>query len=470
MLHRVGKYLKKISLAQQKKHGLPNPALWHLHSNAQGELHINSISCVELAKEYGTPLLVVHTEALREHVARVQEIMQKNFAQSMITYSYKTNCIPGILRILHDMGVGAEVISGYEYWLAENLRVPPQKIVFNGVDKSPEGIASAVAAGALINIDNIEEAQVILAQSKAQQKQARVGIRLGMSQDTQLGVFMDSEDMQRVLQLLFENTAHFAVCGLHFNTMSNAKDSHYHVHCTEKALGFMRMLKERYGAHIEILDIGGGMGVPSSKNMNSKEYALYRLFGLLPKSATLEPYEGLDSYFAAIAQKIRTFCAEHGLEEPMVVIEPGRMLTSQWEFLLTRVNSLKHPPQKAPYAVTDGGRLSQAFPCEFELHEALLANDVHRPLHAEYTVTGRVCTRADWLYRGKLFPQLAVGDVLAIMDAGAYFSSYAMNFAFPRAAIIAVEGDKVQVLRQRESYEHLVKMDTTPLLCHEKAL
>ncbi len=460
----IGKQVKKYSLAQQIKQGRPSPSLWNLQNNEKGELAIGNTSCVELAEKYGTPLLVVHKKALKEHVRNVQAILNDLFEKSMITYSYKTNCIPGILRILHDMGVGAEVISGYEYWLAQSLGVLPEKTVYNGVDKSHKGLAQAVSVGALINIDNIEEVYVILKECKEQKKVARIGIRLGMSLDTQLGVFMDSDDMKNVLKILFDNREYFNVCAVHFNTMSNAKDSNYHVHCVEKALHFIKMLKDVYNTTIDILDIGGGMGVSTSKNMNSKEYALYRLFGALPKSAYVEPYENLRSYFKAIASTLHSFCKEHQLPIPMIVIEPGRMLTSQWEFMLTRVNSIKNPPQNPPYAITDAGRLSHAFVCDFELHEALLATDLNRPLHQEYTVTGRVCTRSDWLYRGKVLPKLEVNDTLAIMDAGAYFSSYAMNFAFPRAEIISVEDDKVEILRKRESYKHLVGMDNVDFI------
>jgi diaminopimelate decarboxylase len=74
-------------------------------------------------------------------------------------------------------------------------------------------------------------------------------------------------------------------------------------------------------------------------------------------------------------------------------------------------------------------------------------------------VTGRVCTSADWLLRNRLLPALAEGDVLAVMDAGAYFSSYSSNFAFPRPAIVMVKGGKASILRAAESFEHLVAMD-----------
>lgn len=463
LLNRLGHILKKRSFRRQMDLPRPDPALWDLAVNDKGELTVNGFSCVELAKEHDTPLLVVHAQALRRHVAQVQSLMAEFFASSMIVYSYKTNCIPGIVQIMHELGVGAEVISGYEYWLAENLKVPPEKIVFNGVDKSRRGLSRAVASGALINIDNIEEVHVLLEEAVRQSKKARVGIRLGLSSGTQLGVFPDSEDMHSILKLLLANPEHVDLCALHFNTMSNAKHNGYHVACTKKALAFMRMLKEQHGVDIRILDIGGGMGVPTSKNMSGKEYGLYRLLGLLPERADQEPFQDMRAYLGDIAASINSFCREAGLPVPMVVIEPGRMLTSRAECMLARVKSIKHPPENEPYAITDAGRFSHAFPCDFEFHEALLANDMRRPLARAYTVTGRVCTRSDWLYRGKVLPELASQDLLAIMDAGAYFSSYAMNFAFPRAQIVAVEDDCVRVLRRRESFAHLTAMDEVEL-------
>jgi diaminopimelate decarboxylase len=77
-----------------------------------------------------------------------------------------------------------------------------------------------------------------------------------------------------------------------------------------------------------------------------------------------------------------------------------------------------------------------------------------------YLVTGRVCTSADWLFRNRLLPRLSAGDTLAVMDAGAYFSSYSSNFAFPRPAVVMVKDGAATAIRNAESFEHLVAMDT----------
>ena len=84
---------------------------------------------------------------------------------------------------------------------------------------------------------------------------------------------------------------------------------------------------------------------------------------------------------------------------------------------------------------------------------------MNAPLHRHYHLMGRLCTKADWLARNRYLPKLKSGDVLAIADAGAYFNSYATNFAFPRPAIVMVDSDEAYAIRACESFEHMTAMD-----------
>ncbi len=459
----IRNFLLRRSFNRQRSQPLPPPGMWDLGENGQGELTVAGVSCRTLAEMHGTPLLVVHAAALRRQVAMAQQVMKECFDRSIITYSYKTNCIPGILDIMHKLGVGAEVISAYEFWVAESLGVPGGCIVYNGVDKSPGSLARAVATGALINIDGPEEAERILHEAQDQNRKARVGIRLALSASAQFGIPPGSQAMTGLIERLISLENHVDFQAVHFNALSNARGSGYHISCVRKALDFIRMLRDNHGVTIRFLDIGGGYGAPGSKNMPGRDYGLYRLFGVLPGRPYLEPFQTFHDYMGGIAATIKNFCKSNDIPVPVVIIEPGRFLTSAAEFMLASVKSVKEHPQNATFAISDAGRLSHAFPCDFELHEAFLANDLHRPLKRPYTVTGRVCTRSDWLYREKILPELKAGDILAVMDAGAYFSSYAMNFAFPRPEIIAVENGEIRVLRRRESFRHMTGMDTVPL-------
>ncbi len=99
------------------------------------------------------------------------------------------------------------------------------------------------------------------------------------------------------------------------------------------------------------------------------------------------------------------------------------------------------------------------FPLDFEYHEIFLANRPQDPLEEDYYVMGRICTSADWLVKNRYLPILKQGDILMVMDAGAYFSSYSSNFAFPRPAIVMVDEKGDELIREAESFEHMTAMD-----------
>jgi diaminopimelate decarboxylase len=160
-----------------------------------------------------------------------------------------------------------------------------------------------------------------------------------------------------------------------------------------------------------------------------------------------------------LTDAIEETCKRLQLEVPRLIAEPGRLVTSRGEFLLASVRAVKHRKSGLLHAITDAGRLSLTFPCDFEYHEVFVADRPHAAMNKLYEIKGRVCTSADWMFKNRLLPELRIGDVLAVMDAGAYFSSYSMSFAFSRPAILMVDEGKVTVTREAEPFEHLVALD-----------
>jgi diaminopimelate decarboxylase len=247
---------------------------------------------------------------------------------------------------------------------------------------------------------------------------------------------------------------------VHFNVTSNAKRSDDHQPALSRAIEFLGELKRALGVEVPILDIGGGFGVPTTKNMDGVEYLLYRGLGVAPEPPKPAEFQPIDKYIGDLMESVTRGAASHGIAAPSVAIEPGRFITSRSQLLLTSVKTIKPRGSGIPIAITDSGRLSVTFPCDFEYHEVFVAGRPTAPVETPYMVTGRVCTSADWLLRNRLLPSLHAGDVLAVMDAGAYFSSYSSNFAFPRPAIVMVSDGKPHVIRAQESFDHLIAMDT----------
>ena len=451
----------KRSLKQQQKYDTDNVAYWGLSVDDKGCIAVNGVNTLHLASEHGSPLLVVNRSRLIKDAISIQNAVKRVSECSKVVYSYKTNCIPGILKEIHMVGIGAEVISPYELWLAEQLNVTGEEIVYNGVNKTEESLVRAIEMDILaINIDSLPEIDRIVSIAKRLGRKARVGVRLGFVPTAQFGLDVESGEAMEACRRITQYKNWLDLHMVHFCVTSNARNSGTHRYHAKKSLEFIKELQQQHAVVIRYLDIGGGIGVPTSKNMSGAEYGLYRLFGALPGPPDPDDFEDIEMFMRRLSDTVREECSRLHIEVPDIIAEPGRFVTSRGEFLLSTVLAVKEKSNGKKFAITDAGRLSLTFPMDFEYHSILLADQSSQRKKKPYHVMGRICTSADWMAKNVLLPQLREGDVLATMDAGAYFSSYSTNFAFPRPPIVMVEKDgSVQVIRHGESFEHLVAMD-----------
>jgi len=449
------------SRRQQEQNGTPSFHHWGLELNAQNQLAVAGVNLHDLAARYGSPLLVVNQAKLIEDAEAIQKAIERCGRGSKVVYSYKTNCIPGILKDIHKVGLGAEVISPYELWLAEKLNVPGDEVVFNGVNKTEESLSRAIEMRVLsINIDCLSEIDRTVKVAKRLNKKARVGIRLAFSSATQFGLDIDSGEAMEACRQIQQHAQWLDFNTVHFCAVTNSRESGTHSYYAKRALAFIHALKAQGGAEIGYLNAGGGIGVPTSRNMDGKEYGLYRLFGCLPEAPDPDNFENIDSFVQKVDQTMIKTCRELNIKVPALMFEPGRFVTSRCEYLLSSVLSIKRRTSGPVFAVTDAGRLSLAFPCDFERHITTPANQKRVGENQLYHVMGRICTSADWMAKNISLPKLSEGDLLVTMDAGAYFSSYSSNFAFPLPAIVMVgEHGEVSTLREAESFEHMVALD-----------
>lgn len=461
LLKQFGSFLVSRSHRLQQNSSLRDVALWGLDVNADNHIAVNGIDAVELLEQYGSPLMVVNKKRLVEDAVSIQNTISQTLPGSRALYSYKTNCIPGVLSEIHKLDIGAEVISPFELWLAEQLGNSGDDIVFNGVAKTEESLRRALKLNVLsVNIDHPEEIDKLLALTPWAQGKIRVGLRLGLFADSQFGLDVESGEAMQTCQRISALPDLFELTAVHFNVASNTRDNGLHRTCLSRALDFVLQIKRQTGLDIPYLNIGGGYGVPTTKIMSRFEYAIYRFFGALPRPPDPVSYQQIDAFMGEISNDVRSFCQLNGLQIPKLLVEPGRYITSRSQFLLTRVNAIKKKHDGKLYAITDAGKISITYPCDYEYHEIFLANCAHGSLTNNYTVVGRTCTSADWIVKNRYLPSLQPGDVLAVMDAGAYFVSYSTNFSFPRPAVVMVFDGQAILLRRAESFSHMVAMDT----------
>ncbi|MFX0196747.1 MAG: diaminopimelate decarboxylase family protein [Candidatus Hodarchaeota archaeon] len=432
---------------------------WGYSINNKGHLEVDGCDIVAAAKEFGTPLHIVSKKKLIENYRAIREAFKDNYPTTEIFYSYKTNCVSGILTILHNENAGAEVISPYELWLAFKLRVPPDKIVYNGVDKDSKSLEMAVKKGIrLINIDSIDEIQKISTIAEKLGVSANVGVRVcpKVGWNAQFGLTIESGDAFLAFQRI-KNHRNLLPKGIHVHigTMVTKYDTYQKA--VNDLLHFLLILKSKLNLTIDYLDLGGGFSIPTVREISGVEARIFSTLKLPIKQPRKRSCHPIDSFAQNIAEHIKKFCQKHDLPRPCLFLEPGRYISSNAQILLLSVKAIKEKNPKI--AITDGGRANITFPTSCEYHEIFVANRMHSERKCNYFLAGRTCTPSDWIYQCKKLPLLSQGDVISIMDSGAYFTSFSNNFAFPRPPIILIDNGTYIILRERETFENMIIND-----------
>jgi len=449
------------------------PELWGLNKTGEGHLMIGGCDAVELADEYGTPLYAVNETRLRENYNHFFEAFSSRYPQVEVYYSYKTNCIPGVLEVLHNSGAKAEVISGYELWLALRLGISPDSIVFNGPNKTDEELETAIRHGIkLIIADSLVEIERINRIAGEFGLKANLGIRVcpgvvpkGMnpftatgSRKSQFGVDLEMGEAFNAFEKAVAAT-HVKLLAMHCNIGSGVKDVEAYAKALRKMLELAGKVKGELGKDIQYLDVGGGYGTPGHYDMTGIDLLLYQVMNKMPSPPQPRNCPSIDDFARIITETVNRGCSEYGLAQPTLILEPGRRLTGDAQVLLLRVGGIKERTGVGSLVITDGGMVSTSLMFFAEYHKVFVANKMNAVNMKKYNVFGRVCTTADLLYKGIKLPALEENDVLAVMDTGAYFVSTGNNFAFPRPPVLMVKKGKVQVIRERENYEDLVRKD-----------
>ena len=433
---------------------------WDISSGPEGHMMIQGCDCVSLAKQYGTPLYVVDKNRLEKNYFTFYKSFRKWYPKIEISYSYKTNPIPGVIRTLHEFGAGAEVVSPYELRLALTLGVPPERIIYNGPGKSDEGLTIAVSNNIkLINIDGPSEIETIDRLARQNGHKQQVGVRVVTSEGwkRKFGFSIDSGDAFRAYQRINE-LHNLDPCGLHFHLGTGITNINTYLRAIKDAIDLSMLLKRKLGITLRYFDFGGGFYVPTVRPYSELDKKL--LTGNFPvqetKARSLVP---LSEYGRAITELFGRYYPPSLDDPPTIILEPGRAITSSAQSLLLKVLYTKPPLNGITDVILDGGN-NFAFPLRWECHEVIHASNMNAPPDNYYKLFGPLCTPGDVLFEVKKLPLLERGDIIAIMDAGAYFASMQSNFCFfPRPSVVLLKNLRHELIRKRETFEDMIAQD-----------
>lgn len=433
---------------------------WHLERTRAGVLSLDGLPLDTLLERHGSPLHVVDAARLSANAAALLAVPPGAERGCEISYSVKTNPVPGVLRHLHACGVGAEVISEYELWLALTLGFAPGEIIYNGPAKSPASLRTAIEREiGLVNFNSRCEVAPFAALARELGRRPRVGVRVVVpgGWSGQLGERIDTGAAMRA----FAEAVHapeLRVVALHTHLGVELATAAQLRGFVAQVLAFADELRRQLALDIEVLDLGGSLAIPTVRSLHGLEARLHRTFGadLVPRAPG--SVLALADAAALVLAQVGGHFRRAGRPVPRVVLEPGRAMTGDAQMLLTRVVNVQDEVDGIAHAVLDAG-ICVASPVPNEIHQLFAVGPPRGEKRYRYRLTGPICSPADVLYASWDLPQLAPGDALAIMDSGAYFVPFASSFSFPQPAIVMVEDGRDTVLRRAETFQHMTALD-----------
>lgn len=436
--------------------GLP-PSLWGWTIDAGDRLALEGVAAVDLARDFGTPLYVVSVPWLRYTHDAFLGPFRSRLPGAQLATSYKTNPVPFVLESLHGFGTHAEVISEFELWLAQRLGLPGERIIVNGPGKTQAMIERAVhGAVRIVNVDGLGEVERIAGVAERVGRRQAVGVRVvtSVGWSSQFGLPIADGQAFAAFEAIARAGA-LVPQGIHLHLGTGIKSVATYLQAVREVLEFARHVESRLGVRIDWFDLGGGFGVPTVRGTDEWDDRMVAL-GYPAREAITTDCPSPDDY----ARPIGTLFEElwpQDREPPSVVFEPGRAITSAAQTLLLSAIARK-PGAGARKLIFDGGK-NITLPLGWETHKIFPLAGLRRPFDARTDLYGPLCHPGDVIARHLPLPPLDVGDSIAIMDAGAYFVPNQMNFSNPRPAIVAVDGGQARLVRTRESFEDIVRLD-----------
>ncbi len=400
-------------------------------------LYFGDIPLSAVADGAGTPVYVYNAEVIRQQYRALDQALAP--VPHRLAYAVKANANLAVLRVLRDLGAGADIVSGGELARALAAGFAPERIVFSGVGKSDEELAAAVDAGiGHVHLESAAELTALARIAAQRGRPVQVGIRVNpeVTADTHpyiatgQGGIKFGVPTDQVLPLALAVAEHplLALDTIAMHVGSQLLDTRPYTEGVGRLLALVARLREAGITGLRYLDVGGGIGIR------------YR------EEQPLTPEE--------LARAIVPLVRDSGLT---LVLEPGRYLVGSAGVLLTTVLSRKHSGGK-DLVIVDAGMNDLVRPSHYLAYHELVEVEARGRPGGPVDVVGPVCETGDFLARDRILPAPERGERLAVLGSGAYGFVMASNYnTRPRPAEVVVDGGRWWVARSREAVEDLYR-------------
>ena len=413
----------------------------HFFKYRAGELYAEEVSVKKLAIKYGTPLYIYSYNTLLRHFRAYADAF-KDYPH-IICFAIKSNSNTAILRLFAKNGGGADIVSGGELYVALKAGITPKKIVYAGVGKTEDEIKFALRSKILMfNVESGDELIEIDRVAGKIKTKAPVALRINPDIDPETHPYIATGLRKHKFGISIEEALEYyklasrlkniKVIGVHKHIGSQITKVSPFVDALKKVLLLIDELNIQ-GVEIKYLDIGGGLGISYRDEEPPVPEDLAR--NLIPL------LEG------------RKFT---------LIMEPGRSIVGNAGILVTKTLYLKKTGEKE-FIIVDAGMNDLMRPSFYGAYHHLLPVVRKKRSTVLGDVVGPICESGDFLAKGRELKRTKQGEYLAVMSAGAYGFSMSSNYnSRPRAAEVMVKGREHFLIRERETYDDLIKNEQIP--------
>ena len=414
----------------------------HHFAYRNGVLHAEDVPLDALAREVGTPFYVYSASTLERHY----KVFDAAFSghDHLICYAVKANSNQAVLKLLGDLGAGADIVSGGELKRALAASIPGERIVFSGVGKRDEEMRAALAAGIrCFNVESVPELRRLSEVAAGMGRIAPVSLRVNPDVDAGTHEKINTGRKADKFGIPFGEAGEvYALAASLPGVEARGVDMHIGSQITELApfeRAFARMARliealRAAGHGIHHADLGGGLGAPYHGDND------------------IPPHP--DEYAAMVERTL----GHLGLS---YIIEPGRVIAGNAGALVGRVIFVKETDGKT-FVITDMGMNDLIRPTLYEAfhHVRPVREPAAGAETVEADVVGPVCETGDYMARGRMIPKPERGDLLAVMTAGAYGAVQAGTYnTRPLVPEVLVKNDRFAVVRPRMEAEQIIALD-----------
>lgn len=415
----------------------------HHFSYKNGELYCEQVPVRRIVEEFGTPIFIYSRGTLERHF----KIFEEPFSNvpHLICFSMKACSNLAILRIFSNLGGGVDIVSGGELFRALRAGISSQKIVYSGVGKKAAEMDLALDADILMfNVESEEELQLLNQRASAKGKKARVALRVNPNVDPLTHPYISTGLKSNKFGVPIEQAGDIYMQASRLEGIDPVGlDCHIGSQLTElapflEAVSILRKLLRKLrdgGVDIRYLDVGGGLGIPYDQET--------------------PPAPG--DYGAAVLDLVSDMSVS-------LIMEPGRVLVGNAGIMATQVLYKKQSSDKN-FVIVDAAMNDLMRPSLYKAYHSIIkvAKDDGPTRKIVADVVGPICESGDFLARSREMDDPDPGELLAVMSSGAYGFSMSSNYnSRPRSAEVLVDQSNYYLIRQRETYEDLIRGEIIP--------